>query len=74
MKELSKSFNMKDLGPVPHILSIHIYQDRKAQKLWSSPEKYVEQVCQRFNMENVKPMSLPLANHFKLSKKSCPSS
>lgn len=32
----------------------------------------MEQVLERFNMKNVKPVSTPLANHFKLSKMSCP--
>ena len=37
-------------------------------------EKYVERVLERFNMKHPKPVSTPLGGHFKLSKKSCPSS
>uniref|UniRef100_A0A2N9FPX7 Integrase catalytic domain-containing protein n=1 Tax=Fagus sylvatica TaxID=28930 RepID=A0A2N9FPX7_FAGSY len=51
-----------------------ILRDRKAKKLWLSQEKYVERVLERFNMKHAKPVSTPLGGHFKLSKKSCPSS
>ena len=57
-EELFKSFGMNDLGPAQQILGMHIYRDRKVQKLWLS-------------QGNAKPVSKPLANHFKLSKKSC---
>lgn len=73
-KELSKSFDMKELRPAQQILGMHITRDRKNKRLWLSQEKYVERVIKRFNMHDAKPVSIPLANHFKLSKKSCPSS
>lgn len=65
---------MKDLGPAQQILGLHITRDRKNKRLWLSQEKYVERVIKRFNMYNAKPVNIPLANHFKLSKNSCPSS
>ena len=43
-KKLSKSFDMKDLGPEKQILGMQILRDRKARKLWLSQEQYVEQV------------------------------
>jgi hypothetical protein len=43
-KELSKSFTMKDLGPVKQILGIRVICDRKYKKLWLSQEKYIEKV------------------------------
>ena len=69
-KKLSKSFDMKDLGPEKQILGMQILRDRKARKLWLSQEQYVEQVLERFNMKNTKSVSTPLANNFKLSKRS----
>ena len=36
-------------------------------------QKYIEKVLERFNMKNSKPFSTPLARHFKLSSKDCPS-
>ena len=53
---------------------MQILCDRKAKKLWLSQEKYVERVLERFNMKYAKLVSTPLGGHFKLSKKSCPSS
>ena len=50
-----------------------IVRDRKAKKIWLSQEKYVERVLERFNMRDAKPVSTPLASHFKLSKSLCPS-
>ncbi|KAJ7009759.1 Retrovirus-related Pol polyprotein from transposon TNT 1-94 [Populus alba x Populus x berolinensis] len=73
-EELSKSFAMKDLGPVKQILGMNITRDRKKEKLWLSKERYVQKVLERFNMSNSKPVCSPLVSHFKLSSKQCPSS
>ena len=51
-KELSKSFDMKDLGPTKQILGLQILWDRNAKKLWLLQEQYVEQVLGQFNMKN----------------------
>jgi len=70
---LGKTFAMKDLGPAKQILGIRIRRDRKAKKLWMSQEGYIEKVLQRFSMDKAKMISTPLASHFKLSLKDCPS-
>uniref|UniRef100_A0A3Q7H4V7 Reverse transcriptase Ty1/copia-type domain-containing protein n=1 Tax=Solanum lycopersicum TaxID=4081 RepID=A0A3Q7H4V7_SOLLC len=59
-KDLSKSFDMKDLGPAQQILGMKI--------LWLSQERYIERVLERFNMKSAKPVSTPLASHLKLRK------
>jgi len=48
-----------------------IVRDRKNEKLWLLQQKYIEKVLERFNMKNFKPVT-PLACHFKLSSKDCP--
>ena len=63
-KQLSKSFSMKDLGPVKKILGIRIERDRASKKLYMSHEQYIEKVLE---------ISSPLANHFKLSSRHNPS-
>ena len=73
-KELSKDFDMKDLGPTQQILGMKIVRDRQNKKLWLSQERYIERVIRRFDIQKAKPVSVPLAHHFKLSKSSCPSS
>ncbi|KAL6335671.1 hypothetical protein AAG906_032860 [Vitis piasezkii] len=45
---------MKDLGPTKQFLGIKIIRDRCAKKLWL------------FNIDKVKVISCPLANHFRL--------
>ena len=70
--ELSKTFDMKDLSNAKRILVMGILQERKANKLWLSHERYIELMLERFNMNNSKPVSTPLAGHFKLSKRLCP--
>ena len=71
-EDLSKSFDMKDLGHAKHILGMKITRNRECGKLWLSQEKYIERVLERFNMHNAKPVSTPLASHFKLCRKDCP--
>uniref|UniRef100_A0A3Q7EBT0 Reverse transcriptase Ty1/copia-type domain-containing protein n=1 Tax=Solanum lycopersicum TaxID=4081 RepID=A0A3Q7EBT0_SOLLC len=65
---------MKDLGPARQILGMQIVRDRKAKKLVLSQEKYIQKVLRRFSMDKAKVVSTPLAMHFKLSTKQCPSS
>jgi ATP-binding cassette subfamily B (MDR/TAP) protein 1 len=65
---------MKDLGLAKQILGMKITCDRKKEKLWLSQEIYVQKILERFNMSNFKPVCSPLASHFKLSSKQCPSS
>ena len=72
-RELSKTFDMKDLGNAKRILGMEILRNRKADKLWLSQERYIERMLERFNMKNSKPVSTPLAGDFKLSKRLYPS-
>ena len=64
---------MKDLGSAKCILGMEILRDRKVGKLWLSQERYIERMLERFNMKNSKPFFTPLAGHFKLNKRLCPS-
>eukprot|EP00253_Pinus_taeda_P028835 PITA_28835 len=41
-------------------------------KLWLSQQKYIDKILLRFRMNNVKPVSVPFASHFKLSLSLCP--
>ena len=69
-RELSKEFAMKDLGAAKQILGMRIKRDNGVLKL--SQEEYVKKVLSRFNMDGSKPVSTPLACHFKLSKDQSP--
>ena len=63
---------MKDLGATKKILGMRITRDNKNHKLTLSQGEYIEKVLERFRMQNEKPISTPLSNHFKLSKDMCP--
>ncbi|KAE8693888.1 putative pentatricopeptide repeat-containing protein [Hibiscus syriacus] len=69
---LSQEFDMKDLGAAKKILGMEICRDRDSRKLWLSQRGYVEKMLERFAMSSAKPVSTPLANHFKLSSEQCP--
>lgn len=65
---------MTDLGPAKKILGMEIIHERQLGKLYLSQKRYIEKVLQRFNMHKAKPVSTPLAAHFKLSSAFCPQS
>ena len=58
---------MKYLGAEKKILGIEIMRDREKCKLYLSQKRYIEKVVHRFNIQNAKPISTPLAFYFKLS-------
>ncbi|KAG8480261.1 hypothetical protein CXB51_024850 [Gossypium anomalum] len=64
--QLSEEFEMKDLGPAKKILGMEILRDRKTSKLYLSQKGYIEKLLCRFNMRTAKPVSTPLAAHFRL--------
>ena len=72
-KELSKSFEIKDLGPTSQILGIKISRDKTNGKLCLSQESYIEKVLDKLNMGKAKLMSSSLGSHLKLSSKQSPS-
>ena len=69
---MTRTFDMKDLGAARQILGMDILRDKSNGKLWLSQKKYIEKILLRFGMNNVKPVSVPLASHFKISSSLCP--
>ena len=67
--QLKKEFDMKDLGAAKKILGMEISRDRSSCRLWLSQENYILKVLKRFNMEEARPTTTPLAGHFKLSSR-----
>ncbi|KAL2226511.1 UNVERIFIED_CONTAM: Retrovirus-related Pol polyprotein from transposon TNT 1-94 [Sesamum indicum] len=70
--QLSRKFDMKDLGEARQILGMKITRDKGTGKLWLSQSDYIEKVLCRFKMENTKPVGTPLGNQFKLSNSDPP--
>ena len=70
--QLSKEFEMKDLGEAKKILDMEIARDRQRGTLCLTQKQYSKKVLQCFGMsEKTKPVSTPLAPHFKLSALQC---
>ncbi|WVZ81831.1 hypothetical protein U9M48_029166 [Paspalum notatum var. saurae] len=72
--QLNSKFEMKDLGAAKKILGMEIIRDRHDGKLYLSQKGYIKRVLHRFNMHEAKPVSTPLAAHFRLSSTMCPQS
>ena len=71
--QLNREFEMKDLGEAKKILGMEISRDRKLGRLCLSQKEYLRKVLKRFGMnEKSKPVSTPLAPHFKLSASMSP--
>ena len=71
--QLSKEFEMKDLGEAKKILGMEIARDKQRATLCLTQKQYLKKVLQRFGMsEKTKLVSTLLAPHFKLSVSKCP--
>ena len=67
-------FEMKDLGEAKKILGLEIHRDRVQGKICLSQKQYLKKILYRFGMDaKTKPVSTPLASHFKLSAAMSPS-
>ncbi|KAE8690124.1 hypothetical protein F3Y22_tig00110926pilonHSYRG00104 [Hibiscus syriacus] len=66
-------FEMKDFGEAKKILGMKISRDKKLGRLCLSQKEYLRKVLKRFGMnEKSKPVSTPLAPHFKLDASMSP--
>uniref|UniRef100_A0A2N9GSE2 CCHC-type domain-containing protein n=1 Tax=Fagus sylvatica TaxID=28930 RepID=A0A2N9GSE2_FAGSY len=52
--------------------SLYGLKDRETRKLWLSQKNYIRKVLEKFSILDAKPVSTPLANHFRLSGSQCP--
>lgn len=51
---------------------MEIHGDHQVGKLILSQKNYIKKVLERFNMDSLKPVSISLASHFRLSSKLSP--
>ena len=70
--QLFSKFDMKDLGAANYILGMEIKRDRAKRKLWLNKRKYVENILQRFNMQDSKSMKVHILVGVNLSAEQCP--
>ena len=65
--QLSSKFDMKDLIVSNLILGMEIKRNRVDRKLWLNQRKYVETILHRFNMQECKPVKVPIPVGVRLS-------
>ena len=63
---------MKDLDVANLIMGMEIRRDRANKTIWLNKRKYVETALQRFNMQESKPVKVPIPVGVKLSVEQCP--
>ena len=69
---LGKLFKITDEGPVKHYLGVHIQRDRIRKTTTLDQKQYVEDVLERFGMQECKPVTTPAEPNTRLSKKDSP--
>ena len=65
-KELSHTFEMKDLGLLHHFLGVKVIQDPDTGTIWMGQPTYTEKILLRYGMHNSKPVSTPVNTEVKL--------
>ena len=65
-RQLSKIFEMKDLGKLDVMLGIHVERCRRKKLLFISQPDYAQTILHRFDMQDSNPMSTPMVS-FKTS-------
>lgn len=63
-RKLIAEFEMNDLGSAKKILGIDIFRNRP-NTIFPSQKDYLEKILNRFGMQQAKPVSTPLAHHFR---------
>jgi hypothetical protein len=71
-KQIFSKFDMKDLDATNFILGMAIKRDQAARKLWLNQTKYIETILKRFNMQDCKPMKVPIHVEARLTIEQCP--
>jgi len=67
-KYLASVFEMKDLGPVNHMLGIRVKREGSKGTIRLDQEAYIDKILDKFQMTNCSPTSIPLDPGLKLEK------
>ena len=67
IKELSKHFKLRDLGPTTFLLAVQVHQDLKKRSISLSQQQYVEELLKRHGMDDCKPVKTPMTPGLDLS-------
>jgi hypothetical protein len=66
-KQLSKIFQMNDLGPVTYFLGVRIIRDRKNRTIQLIQDAYIRKIIGRYKLEDSKPTSTPMQQGIQLA-------
>jgi hypothetical protein len=67
-EQLSAEYDMKDLGPISHLLGMEVTQDLSRNTLKLSQETYIRSILRRFNFQTEKPSSVPMSPGLQLER------
>jgi ATP-binding cassette subfamily B (MDR/TAP) protein 1 len=67
-EELSRKFEMKDLGDLHFFLGMEVERDRAQRLLYINQIGYLKEILKRFHMEDCKAIGVPLDPKTKLKK------
>jgi len=70
--KLKKAFKMTDLGTISNILGIKVQREDEIEEICLSQKKYVNKLCEKFDMRNAKTVPMPIESNVKISKEMCP--
>lgn len=59
-EKLKEQFSMKDLGEVKQCIGLNVTRDRDGGKLMIDQEKYINEILNKFGMEECKPVKTPI--------------
>jgi Reverse transcriptase (RNA-dependent DNA polymerase) len=71
-EELMSLFDMADLGDANFILGISIHRNRGKKEMYMDQSHYIQQVLEKFNMEQANPCFTPMDTNLKLTKEMQP--
>jgi len=71
-RELSGHYKIKDLGKLKWLLGIEVKRIREEQSVTLLQKAYIEWILTQFNLQDAKPVSMPLDPQHKLDTSPCP--
>lgn len=70
--QLNKRFSLTELGPIGWLLGLEVKCDRDVRTISLSQRSYIDAILTHFNMQDAKPISIPMDPNMTYSKDQCP--
>ena len=71
-EQLSTQYKIKDLGDLNWLLGLEVTRDRNQRTITFGQSVYIQKVVDRFNLQDTKPLMIPMSSGDNLSIKDCP--